>query len=68
MSNGQQDPREVRFSITIPDIIAFIEKEIADSAAVRSHLERDSRSRRTWAAGERAYEKILEWIQKHQQD
>jgi hypothetical protein len=65
MSNGQRERQAGEFKVTVQEIVEFIEKEIKDSAAVRSHLERDSRSRRTWAAGERAYEKILNWILQH---
>ena len=64
MNNGNRDP--VQTGLTISKIIAFIENEIRQAAAVRTHLDRDSRSRRTWAATERAYEKVLNWINEHQ--
>ena len=43
MSNGQRERQAGEFKVTVQEIVEFIEKEIKDSAAVRSHLERDSR-------------------------
>ena len=64
--NGNKDPARSTFNVTAEEIIEFIEHEITQASAVREHLEKDSRSRRTWAATQRAYEKVLAWIMEHQ--